>query len=308
MPSFTVDESIEINAPMAAVKESLLDFKRWPAWSPWLCCEPGCKVEYEADGQRYSWDGAIIGSGDMKILRTQDDAIFYKLRFFKPFKSQSKVDFAFVDLGEGRTRVHWRMQSSMPFFLFFMVKSTQAMVAGDYRRGLAKLKDYLETGSVPSHLEFPGVGKGVDTAYLGIRKVSTLAELAEESRQGFARLVRELEMRDLSPTGPWMTVSHSFDPVKDRLAYTMAIPIEAVLSEDLGLELVSERVTLAQSYKVVHKGPYRHLGNAWAAGMMHERAKRFAVSKGKDKIEVYLNNPQTAAPEELLTELHFPAR
>lgn len=307
MPAFEVDESIQIDASVASVKNALLDFRGWHAWSPWICADPGCTVDYAEDGQSYRWDGAIIGSGSMKLVKEEPDAIFYDLAFLKPFKSQSKVDFKLIALGPEKTQLHWRMQSSMPFFLFFLVKSTRAMIRNDYRRGLAKIKDKLELGSVPSILEFLGVGKGVCSAYLGIRKVCTIEELAAVSKQLFTRLSHELDTRVISPSGAPMTISHSFDLLTDQVALTMAVPVPDVL-QDLGSEFVSERLDIPRSYQVIHKGAYRHLSNAWASGMMHQRAKRFLPHKGLDKVEVYLNDPASTQESELLTELHFPAR
>lgn len=307
MPAFEVDESIEIQASITKVREALLDFKAWPEWSPWICAEPGCKIEFASDGQSYGWDGSIIGSGNMKVLKAEERAIYYDLEFVKPFKSKAKVDFQLQDHDQERCTVRWRMQSSMPFFLFFMVKSTQAMVASDYRRGLARLKDKLELGTVPSVIEFPGVGQGVRTAYLGVRKVSTIAEIGRITAVEMPRLMQELEERKVAVAGPPMTITHSFDPVKDRLAYTLALPVPEVLG-DLGSDLVSEVIDIPRSYKVVHKGPYHHLANAWASGVMHERAKRFSPQKRADKVEVYISDPGTTAPNELVTELHFPAK
>lgn len=307
MPAFEVDESIEIQAPIAKVRAALLDFHGWPEWSPWICAEPQCKIDFASDGQSYAWDGKIIGAGNMKVIRSEDRAIYYDLEFQKPFKSRSKVDFQLEDHGEDRCTLRWRMQSSMPFFLFFMVKSTQAFVASDYRRGLARLKDKLELGKVNSSLSFPGVGKGIKTAYLGVRKACSIAEIGRITAVEMPRLMQELEERKVKVTGAPMNISHSFDPVKDRLAFTLALPVSEVLG-DLGSDLVSDILDIPKSYKVVHKGAYHHLANAWASGVMHERAKCFSPQRRADKVEVYVSDPGSTAPEALITELHFPAK
>lgn len=307
MPAFEVDESIEINAPLEQVKSHILDFKGWPEWSPWICAEPSCTVEHAADGKSYSWDGKIIGSGNMRVKRVEDRAIYHHLQFLKPFKSQSAVDFQLHPKGDNCTTLHWRMQSSLPFFMFFMVKKMQAFIAGDYRRGLLRLKDKIEHGEIPSKLAFPGVGEGISTAYFGIRKVSSIAEIGSITAQELPRVFRELEKRGEKMSGPVMTISHSYDPVADRLAYTLAVGVDKVLT-GLGADFVSEQLEIPRSYKVVHTGAYRHLGSAWASGMMHEQAKVFAPNKRADKVEVYLNDPESTPESELITELHFPVR
>lgn len=307
MPAFSVDESLVIDAPLAQVRESLLDFRQWPAWSPWICAEPDCKIEYAADGKSYHWEGAIIGSGSMKILREQDSRIDYDLQFLKPFKSKAKVNFELLQEGADRTKVHWRMESSMPFFLFFMVKKTQALISSDYRRGLQRLKDFIERGEVQAKLEFPGASEGLDTQFLGLRKLSKISEIAAVSEGQFERLAAELERLGLEPSGPPMTISHSFDPVQDRLAYTLAIPVAKPV-QGHGEAFVSERIKLERCYKIVLRGPYRHLASAWACGMMHAQAKVFRSDTAADKVERYLNDPQRVPEQELCTELLFPMR
>jgi len=43
MPAFQVNKLIVINAPIATLRESLMDYKQWPSWSPWLITELGFK-------------------------------------------------------------------------------------------------------------------------------------------------------------------------------------------------------------------------------------------------------------------------
>ena len=45
------------------------------------------------------------------------------------------------------------MKSQLPFFLFWMVKKMKVYIGMDYERGLKMLKDYLETGLVPSAIK-----------------------------------------------------------------------------------------------------------------------------------------------------------
>ncbi len=149
MPKYEVVEKIVVDADLARVKSVVRDFKQWEPWSPWLSAEPDCPLTYQPDGSAYSWDGAIIGSGQMEVVSENEQAIDYKLSFFKPWKSVSDVSFRFAPVGQG-TEVTWTMAGSLPFFLFFMKKMMKAWIGADYRRGLSKLKDYIETGAVPS--------------------------------------------------------------------------------------------------------------------------------------------------------------
>ncbi|MEL6389833.1 MAG: SRPBCC family protein, partial [Bacteroidota bacterium] len=153
MPKMHIHRTIDINAPKEDIKAVLTDFNQWQEWSPWLIAEPAAKVEIADDAQSYRWTGARTGEGEMAITSTTDDLIKYDLRFIKPWKSESKVTFG-LHAQEDHTKVSWTMDSSLPFFLFWMKKSMEAFVGSDYDRGLNMLKKKIETGSVPSKLEF----------------------------------------------------------------------------------------------------------------------------------------------------------
>ena len=72
MPIFTVEKSIEIEAPIEKVYAAIRDFREWVPWSLWLISEPDCPLDYGEDGKSYSWEGKIIGSGKMEILRRRN--------------------------------------------------------------------------------------------------------------------------------------------------------------------------------------------------------------------------------------------
>ncbi len=132
MPKFSLSRSIEINASSENVYRVVRDFKRWTPWSPWILAEPDCALDFADDGKRYSWEGKIIGSGEMKILDDHANTrIDYELTFLKPWKSTSAVSFQFAE-SQGVTTTTWSMNGSLPFFLFWMKKMMSAMVGMDY--------------------------------------------------------------------------------------------------------------------------------------------------------------------------------
>lgn len=307
MPEFNVDESIEIDAPVEKVRDIIRDFTQWPTWSPWLSTEPDCDLTYADDGKSYRWDGEIIGSGEMKLLREEEQSLWYDLFFYKPWKSSSKVDFQFTPTTATSSVVRWRMSSSVPFFMFFMKAMMKAMIASDYRRGLSKLKDYAEMGSVPSTLEIRGLGEGVTTDYIGVRTTVDNDSIGEAMGEQLTQLKEFLDDADVEPSGPPFSIYHKFDMVKNASTYTAAIPIREVPTE-LRSGFVTGKLVSPRTFQVAHTGAYRHVGSAWSAAMMHERAKVFDRNKKLDPFEVYLSDPTTTAESENLTVIHLPAR
>ena len=307
MPKFNVEKSNTIAAPIEKVYAIVRDFKQWPAWSPWLIAEPDCQVEYAADGKSYSWDGKIVGSGSMKIdEEVEPNGINYTLTFLKPWKSTSQVKFLFTQEGQ-ETTATWTMDGSLPIFMFWMKKMMVAMVGMDYQRGLKMLKPYIESGSNPSKLSFPGETQQAACNYIGITSETHMKGIGPCMTQNFTKLKNWLCENKIEPAGAPFSITHRFDMASQTTSCTAAIPVEKLPSPAPEGFICAERPGTS-TFAIQHTGPYEHLGNAWSAGMFRARNKVFAQNKQIDCFEVYENNPEETPAEELLTTVHFPLK
>lgn len=302
MPKFNVEKSVVINAPIEKVYAAIRDFHTWPTWSPWLIVEPGCEAKVSPDGMQNSWEGDIIGSGKMIIDSAEENkAINYTLTFLKPWKAVSPVSFSLDQTSDG-VQVTWTMEGSVPFFLFFLKKMMGAMVGMDYERGLSMLKDMVETGTVPSKLDFPGVETVSECKYVGVRTVCSIQDIGEAMGADFEKLSSLLGQEALAQS---FSIYHKWDMVKGVCEYTAGCAVDSP-PETLSSGFFVDTFPECQAYKVVHTGPYRHLGNAWSAGMMHGRAKVFKQSKKLHPFETYGNDPKVTPENDLITNIHFP--
>lgn len=307
MPKMSIKRSIVINAPLDKVYASVKDFRQWIEWSPWNIMDPECQVDHAEDGRSYSWDGKIIGSGGMEILEESEGQwINYRLTFLKPFKSVSSVSFLFVETKDG-VEATWTMNGSMPFFLFFLVKMMTAGVSMDYERGLAMLKDYLETGAVPSKLEFPGRTTFPGLKYVGISETTAIADIGPSMEAVFKKLHAWLETSGVKPAGKPLSIYETWDMVNGTAGYISCIPVSSVPA-DLPAGFVSGEIPSCPAYPVKHAGPYRHLGNAWSAGMAHGRAKVFKQNKTIAPFEIYETDPKEGPEEETAVTVYFPVK
>lgn len=304
MPAFLVRKSIRIAAPAQQVYELVRDFKSWPAWSPWLIAEPDARVTYAPDGRGYAWAGDITGSGEMEITGGDPPwSIHYRLTFLKPWKSVNQVAFHFSE-HDHETEAEWTMEGTLPWFMFWMKGMMSAWIGADYERGLRMLKDLAETGAVPSKLEFQGLQPVAGFPYVGVRSTCATAEIGPSMERDMARLTAWLAESGAVPAGPPLSITHQWDPANGTAEYTVALPADAAAPDGF----VRGEIPTCTAYVVRHTGAYRHLGNAWAAGMMHGRAKRFAADKRVPLFEIYDNDPAATPEAGLVTRVHLPAK
>ncbi len=306
MPRFTVEKSILIDAPLETVHGHLRDFRRWRAWSPWLICEPDCDVTYAEDGSSYAWDGKIVGKGELELTGEQGhQALDYRLTFFTPWKSVNTTSFRLSDT-DGGTALTWTMVGSLPWFMFWMKGMMTAWVGMDYERGLRMLKDIAETGTVPSRLEFGGIKDHPGGTYVGISTTCPIDHIGEAMQRDHGRLQALLNEQDLTPAGPFFSIYHKWEMVKRRAHYTAGVPL-ATIPESLPEGMKAGTLPACRYYEVRHTGAYRHLGNAWSAGMMHGQAKQYAKNRKIHPFEIYQSMPDVDEAE-AVTVVGFPTR
>lgn len=307
MPRFQVRKSILIDAPVEQVHAIVRDFRRWPEWSPWLIAEPETKLSYPDDGKSYTWEGEVTGSGAMVVTGGDPPwSIHYRLTFLKPWKSENNVEIHLSE-HDGGTEVVWTMEGKLPFFMFWMKGMMSTWIGADYARGLLMLKDLAETGSVPSKLEFhPGQAAG-GFRYSGVRSQCATDAIGPSMQADMAKLMALVESGGIKPAGKPFSITHRWDPVKGVTDYTLGLPVEE-FAAGLPAGFVSGEVPVCEAYVVEHTGAYRHLGNAWASGVMHGRAGRYKANKRIEAFEVYENDPTTTPEAQLVTRVHFPVK
>ncbi len=307
MPKMNISRSITIDAPTTKIFQTLTDFSAWKVWSPWLISEPEAVVDVRPDGNSYSWEGKRIGSGDMSISGSKDnESIDYDLNFFKPWKSSSKVRFLLKPEGD-QTKVTWIMDSSLPFFMFWMKKSMEAFVGMDYERGLRMLKEYVEKGEIDSQLEFKGESSYPGCKYIGITSEASIDQLGKLMSEDFGKLWSFFGDDHSNIAGDSFSIYHKWDMVGKQAKYTSGIPVKEIPTS-LPDGIKSGEIPATKVHTLRHVGSYVHLGNAWTTLYSMQRNKEFKSAKGIHPFETYVNMPGQVPDKDLITDIHFPVK
>ena len=305
---YHVERSTLIKASMDKVQSLVKDFNHWNTWSPWTIAEPGCKISCEGNagqvGHKMSWEGEIIGSGMNTLEAITENRMGYNLEFIKPFKSKAKTAFEFKKKGD-EVEVTWAMDSSMPFFLFFMVPMMKAWIGMDYDRGLKMLKAMAEKGKVNAKTTNAGVTDFKGFAYVGLQRTGSMDEIAKNMGADFETLMKDVEAKGLNPKH-WVSLYPKFDMKNQMMTYIAAISVENADHVDMGPDYVSGTIDSGKMLEIKHDGSYEFLGNAWSMGMMCLRAKK--MKQKPVPFEYYWNSPHETKEDDLKTSVYFPIK
>jgi uncharacterized protein YndB with AHSA1/START domain len=145
--TFRVERSMEIAAPADAVFPFINDFHQWSNWSPWEKLDPAMKKTFQGPaagaGAIYAWTGNDkVGKGQMTVTDSRpNERVGIKLEFIEPWPATSDTALMLVPTAKG-VKVTWAMTGNNNFMAkaasIFM--NMDAMVGGDFEKGLAQLK------------------------------------------------------------------------------------------------------------------------------------------------------------------------
>ncbi len=108
--TYEVRRSIHIDAPTDRVRDHLVDFHAWQAWSPWEDIDPAMERTHggpdAGEGASYAWSGnRKAGAGRMEITDIRDEQVVVDLVFTRPFRAANTITFVLTarDGGTGVT-------------------------------------------------------------------------------------------------------------------------------------------------------------------------------------------------------------
>ena len=144
---YDVQRSKVIKAPVEVVFNKVNDYKTWQSWSPWLWKDPTTKLTFgnvtSGNGANYSWDSENkdVGAGSIETIESKDnESLDQKIKFTKPWESESDIYWTFIPAEGGGTKVTWGMKGEMPFMMRYMASKMDEYVGKDYDSGLVKIR------------------------------------------------------------------------------------------------------------------------------------------------------------------------
>lgn len=315
--NYEIEKSIEINKKLIDVMDAVKDFSKWSNWSPWFCLEPKSTMSFSGEkgtvGHSQHWEGKYVGAGKIIITKITDTQVDYDLIFEKPMKGICTVQFALSAQKENLTKVNWKMQGDLPFFLFFCKKMIVENVGRDFDRGLKMLKEYLEKGQVLSKIEHLDRENIESFDYLGISITGEISKIDEVMGKVIGQIIEETNKLNIPKdkekflftlVKKWDYSTNTFECICAKGYEFSSAFIDGKSKLPADTQIKSGTIPTHKSISVKHTGSYNHLANGWTALMSRMKAEKI---KGNSKIgcyEVYENSPHDTPEKDLVTKIY----
>ncbi len=135
---------------------------------------------------------------------------------------------------------------------------------------------------------------------LVVSKRASLATIPERMGEAFGELMQHVADTQAQVVGPAFAVYPEMPG--DDFAFLTGVPVAAGATGGPGVEL--QELPAGEAAILTHQGPYDMLEQQW------QRLMAWVETSGRTPSapprEVYLNDAQTVAPDDLLTELVMP--
>ncbi|MGC6430939.1 MAG: SRPBCC family protein [Jejuia sp.] len=149
---FNVQRSITVERPVADVFDYLKHIKHQDEWSPWKKKDPNMQQEFIGNDGEVGFIAKWVGNKDVGIgeqeitIIVENELVQSRLRFFKPWKSESDAHIKVEEQAPNTTKVTWGVsgENKVPSNVFFLFFNMDKTVGKDFEEGLVSLKQILE--------------------------------------------------------------------------------------------------------------------------------------------------------------------
>lgn len=316
---FSMSREIEIDASQETVWAAISSLEAQNQWSPWMDKDPNMTREMRGEpngiGSIYYWSGnEEVGEGEQEITAIDPmNSVSMDLRFLSPYESQAKVVMS-VEESDGMQKATWSFSTSFDFItsIFMMMGDMEAMLAPDFEKGLANLKELCE--SAPKSTTGDDMvevdGHMISTKdygprhYVGVRQVVEWSNIKQFFEDNFGATMGAIMAAGHQPAGVPSAIYYEWNEETQTADMVAAIPVE---SGDIAIEgMETFSFDPSPSYQIDFYGPYEESGQAHEALDKHMNETKMTLSLGV-VVEEYVTDPSTEPDQsKWLTRVIYP--
>jgi len=314
--TYDISRTKVIKAPVEVVYNTVNDYKNWPDWSPWIEQEPTAELLF-ADvtsgvGGSYAWKGEILGEGNIETLAAKtNDSLSQKIKFIKPFESQSDIYWKFKPVEKG-TEVIWGMKGELDF----MAKAYMAFNGGmekqigpDYERGLFKLDSVVQADMKKYSINVDGITTHGGGYYLYNTTSCKIDELEAKMKEMMPKVKAYAQKNKIQMAGAPFTLYHTFDQENNAVMFSCAVPVSEKVITASGSGILTGILKPFKALKTTLKGDYKNSKEAWDTAYKYLGDNNLEPIETSPALETYLKDSKdTPNPADLITEIFVPVK
>lgn len=152
--SYSVEETVTIEAPASVVYEAVVDLGKWAEWEPWRQSDETMQVGFgeltRGVGASYHWQGEMSGVGRVRITAADPRAVHYEFVFGQNDAYPASSEMRMEPAGPERTEVVWSFQGEIPGWSLnrYVGVLSNLMIERGFEQGLQSLKAFCESADV----------------------------------------------------------------------------------------------------------------------------------------------------------------
>ena len=308
--SYTVEESIEIDAPIEKVFSQVNNLRNWTYWSPWPDSVYHTKYvgSSEGIGAKMLWTDEKEGRGEQSIIESTKNQEIHTKLYFTEQENAAQTEFTFNDIPAG-TVVTWKMEKKGLSFPFgrFVGLIIQKGASKNFEIGLKQLKAHAESvKDQPDYLGYKIYDEiKKEQHFIAHIDSGNTNELNTKFKDIYSKLYKEIEEIGKEPYGPAMAEWRSYNP-NGNSTFACLIPIGGRLDiskDKLSYYYMPEQRTIW----LMHSGAYHTSYKAWNTIDKYIKYNKLEITG--NPYEVYITGPMNEADTSLwITNICFPIK
>lgn len=309
--SFLVSRERTLDVPPSVVYNNLIDYKKWPAWSPWLEKQPDTKLTFPEQtngvGGSYTWENKDT-TGKIKTLEAvPNESIEQEIQFdtYEP----ARISWHLEPTDDGKTNVTWEMKSDK---IPFMYKGYAAFMGGfdkmigpDFERGLELLDSVSVADTKKYSITVQGITQHGGGYYLYTTASSKISGMEEKMTEMMTKVESYAMAHNIAMAGAPFTSYLAWDEENGTTTFSACVPTtDRVITTDN--EIVTGQLEPFKAVKTTLTGDYENLKEAWDQAMAYVPENGLEFAENAPMLEVYLTDPsQEPNPANWVTEIYI---
>jgi hypothetical protein len=310
--AFSVERSLVINSPKAAVFNYVNDYRNWEDFGSWMVEDSEIKITYPQKtvgiGSSYSWDGKN-GIGDMQtIFVKENDSIAQKMNYDGTI---SDVSWKFKDT-IGGTKITWKTTGKMNFSLKVYTAlngGIDKIMGRMYEKSLANLDKKLDYEINTYSVKVNGIVKKLSTFYLKQLFTSKISDVTKNTRVIFPKLIAFCTKNNIEMNGKPFVIYHTYDLQKGITKLSFCVPIKQQIFTTEGSDIISGKLEAFEALKTTLIGDYSHTNKALEKATQFSTTNHIALDSKFSHLEIYsVGKTEIKNSSKWITEIYYPIK